>query len=143
MPRPQNQEWIRLAEATSLSLLSEHESLDFERARRIRYFFKLRLLFPHFIVRVDSRAQPPSIRVRPDPWVWVLLVICASGLVTELTMDQIRYPRDYPAEFVYALSLWSLSMTVLEGYLSARAARRPRDALPAASATATRTSPAA
>ena len=73
-----------------------------------------RLLIPRVVVNVELRAWQPVVSLRPDGWAWFMVVMCLGGLVTELTMDRARYPREYPPAFICGLTAFIVLNLVVE-----------------------------
>lgn len=71
-------------------------------------------IFRLLIPRVVARIEGASVSVRPDALAWFMVVVCAGGVVVELTMDRVKYPREYPPWFVFALSAFYVANLVLE-----------------------------
>jgi hypothetical protein len=69
-----------------------------------------RLLVPRVVARIDGA----SVRVQPDVLAWFMLVVCAGGMLVEVTMDRVKYPREYPPWFVFALSAFYVANLALE-----------------------------
>jgi hypothetical protein len=71
-------------------------------------------LFRLLIPRVVARIEGASVQVRPDAVAWLMLVICASGVIVEATMSRVKYPREYPPWFVFALSAFYVANLAIE-----------------------------
>lgn len=71
----------------------------------------LRLLIPRAFAVVSGDLSKPRVVVRPDGLAIFMCIVCIGCLVVEATMDRVRYPREYPAAFVYAVAAWFLSAT--------------------------------
>ena len=69
-----------------------------------------RLLVPRVVVRIEEA----SVEVRPDAIAWLMLVICAGGVIVEATLNRAKYPREYPPWFVFALSAFSVANLAIE-----------------------------
>jgi hypothetical protein len=65
-----------------------------------------RLLVPRVVARIDGA----SVRVQPDALAWFMLVVCAGGMLVEVTMDRVKYPP----WFVFALSAFYVANLALE-----------------------------
>lgn len=64
----------------------------------------LRLLIPRVVVRVSLADGQARYGIRLD-WLAVLMtILLIGGVVTELTLDRARYPREYPPAFIYGLA---------------------------------------
>lgn len=79
-----------------------------------------RLLIPRVKIKAKIENNLLTYRIKPDGLAWVFLVLCAGGIFTEFTMDRVKYPRDYPAEFIYGMLVYFLSMLIFEMQKSKR-----------------------
>ena len=64
----------------------------------------LRLLIPRVVARVDMSSPIPHVSVLPDTLAWFMVVMFAGGVIVEVTMDRVRYPREYPPAFIFGLA---------------------------------------
>ncbi len=83
-----------------------------------------RLLIPRVVATVKVQDNVVTAGVRPDGLAIGVIVVCLGGVLVELTMDRAKYPREYPPEFVYGLTLFYLVLLVLELVKSKRVLAR-------------------
>ena len=74
-----------------------------------------RLLIPrtHAIV-TDSVEKSPRYSVRPDTIAIFMVLMLLGGVAVELFMDRVKYPRDYPPEFIYGLAVFYTGALTVE-----------------------------
>lgn len=82
-----------------------------------------RILIPRAGVKVSQRDGGPRSRVRPDGIAWTVLVVIVGALLVEWRMDRVRYPREYPAAFVYGLGGVFLALLIAEVLRTRRVVR--------------------
>ena len=90
------------------------ERIVVRRKRRVPRRGIFRLLIPQVTARLRRTPSAFSISIRPDAVGVFMLIMLIGGVVVELTMDRARYPRDYPAAFVYGLTALYVALFVLE-----------------------------
>lgn len=73
-----------------------------------------RLLIPHVTARVRRTPSGLLTSIRPDAVGVFMFIMLIGGVLVELTMDRARYPRSYPAAFVYGLTALYVVLFVLE-----------------------------
>jgi len=74
-----------------------------------------RLLIPQariFITHNEKQALITSLR--PDPLAVFMLVMLLGGVAVELFLDPVKYPRDYPPGFIYALAIFYIGALIVE-----------------------------
>jgi hypothetical protein len=113
-----------LARTNSFEFQRAGETLRVTRRRNLPSRGLFRLLIPRVVVSIELRAGQPELSPRPDGWAWFMVVMCVGGLVTELTMDRARYPREYPPAFIYGLTAFIVLNLVIEVMRSRSAVQR-------------------
>ena len=103
-----------LARTNSFELQRSGEMLRVTRRRQVPSRGLFRLLIPRVVVSIELRAGQPVVSLRPDGWAWFMVVMCVGGLITELTMDRARYPREYPPAFIYGLTAFIVLNLLIE-----------------------------
>lgn len=88
--------------------------LRISRRRNVPSRGLFRLLIPRVVARVDTSSPIPHLSVFPDALAWFMLVMCAGGVIVEVTMDRVRYPREYPPAFIFGLAGFYVGALVLE-----------------------------
>ena len=91
-----------LARDPALEVTGAGAVLRVTRRRSVPSRGLFRLLIPRAVVHVQ--LEPRKVAVRPDGLAWFMLVTCIGGVVVELTMDRVHYPREYPPAFIFGLA---------------------------------------
>jgi len=74
-----------------------------------------RLLIPRTRVVVTvNKNQYSAISVHPEPVAVFMLVMFLGGVVSEIFTDRAVYPRDYPPEFIYGLSVFYIGLLIID-----------------------------
>ena len=105
---------IRLTKTIVFETEKKKEQLILRRKRILPSRGIFRLLIPRVKITAKLETNALTYRIKPDGWAWVFLVMCAGGIFTEFTMDRVKYPRDYPPEFIYGILVYFLSMLIFE-----------------------------
>ena len=73
-----------------------------------------RLLIPHARAIVTASAkQGITMSVQPDPIAIFMVLMLLGGIASEFFLSRLKYPRDYPPEFMYGLvALYTGSLIV-------------------------------
>lgn len=103
-----------LARAAELEVTGPGPILEIKRRRSVPSRGLFRLLIPRVVARVDTSSPIPHLSVLPDALAWFMLVMCAGGVIVELTMDRVRYPREYPPAFIFGLAAFYVGALVFE-----------------------------
>ncbi|MFT3706420.1 MAG: hypothetical protein QM817_02010 [Archangium sp.] len=105
-------------DATARALLAKSPALQVLageplRVQRVRLFGNrglLRLLFPKVTVTLENGVM----KARPDFWAWFMVVMLTGGVIVEVTTDRVRYPREYPPEFIFILAAAFIAALIWE-----------------------------
>ena len=74
-----------------------------------------RLLLPHVRAIVADRTKKGlTISVQPDRIAIFMMFMLLGGVATEVLMDRVKYPRDYPPEFIYGLAVLYIGALAVE-----------------------------
>ena len=74
-----------------------------------------RLLIPRARIFVTHHEKQSLITsLRPDPLAVFMLVMLLGGVAVELFLDPVKYPRDYPPGFIYALAIFYIGALIVE-----------------------------
>jgi hypothetical protein len=74
-----------------------------------------RLLIPRVrAIVTDSTKKGPAISVQPDSVAIFMVFMLLGGIATELLMDRVKYPRNYPPEFIYGLAVLYIGTLIVE-----------------------------
>ncbi len=74
-----------------------------------------RLLIPraHAIVTASAK-QGITLSVQPDPIAVFMVLMLLGGIASEFFLSRLKYPRDYPPEFVYGLAALYIGLLIVE-----------------------------
>ena len=103
-----------LARAAELEVTGAEPTFRVTRRRSVPSRGLFRLLIPRVVARVDTSSPIPHVSVLPDALAWFMVVMFAGGVVVEVTMDRVRYPREYPPAFIFGLAAFYAGALVLE-----------------------------
>lgn len=74
-----------------------------------------RLLIPRVrAIVTDSPQKGLAISVQPDSIAIFMVLLLLVGIATEFMMDRVKYPRDYPPEFIYGLAALYIGALIVE-----------------------------
>ena len=74
-----------------------------------------RLLIPRVrAIVADGTKKGLTISVQPDRIAIFMVFMLLGGVATELLMDRVKYPRDYPPEFIYGLAVFYIGTLIVE-----------------------------
>lgn len=76
-----------------------------------------RLLLPHACAIVSESkkaANKPHYFVRPDSLAIFMAVMLLGAIAVEIFMDRATYPRDYPPQFIYGLTIFYIGGLISE-----------------------------
>ena len=110
-----------LAQRLEVQVLGHRVRAQRRRAVPRRGFF--RLVIPQARAWVEMAGATPRVSVRPDGWAIFMCVMLLGGVVAELTMDRLRYPREYPPAFVFVSAGLYVAALVIELVRTRRAVR--------------------
>lgn len=74
----------------------------------------LRLLFPMIVTKVTFKDGHVHYKSRPDGVAFLFLIVTLGAVATELFMDRVEYPREYPAAFPFGLFAWFFLFLIFE-----------------------------
>lgn len=111
----------RLARSGAFDVIAIGSRVTAARRRWLPARGLLRLLLPRVVVRVRADG---AWSLRPDGVAIGMIVVLLGGIVTELVMDRVPYPRDYPPEFVPGLALGYTILLIVEALRTRGAVRR-------------------
>jgi hypothetical protein len=74
-----------------------------------------RLLIPRVrAIVTDSTKKGLAISVQPDPIAIFMVLMLLGAVAVEFFMDRVKYPRDYPPEFIYGLAVLYIGALIVE-----------------------------
>lgn len=74
-----------------------------------------RLLIPHVrAIVTGSRERGFAISVQPDSIAIFMVIMLLGGVAVEFLMDRVKYPRTYPAEFIYGVAALYIATLIVE-----------------------------
>ncbi|MBK7863461.1 MAG: hypothetical protein IPJ65_33640 [Archangiaceae bacterium] len=99
---------MQRALSAEFDVFARKDRLRAHRRRSVPTRGVLRLLIPRVVVTVSKLG---TVRVRPDALAWFMGLMVLGAVVVELSMDRVKYPREYPVAFPFALALgWALGL---------------------------------